>query len=126
MTSNSNNSRNGNKLIGWLVSYADDEKGAFHEIRIGRTFVSSRPLPDLKQLTLNNNSISTPHLVINANNKHKIMVQDIFSDQGSFLTRSNQQNENRISGPVEVSHGDWIRMGDKTRYQVCLIDVGSR
>jgi hypothetical protein len=110
------------RLIGWLVSYAQNEQGKAHELRSGRYVFGSQRGQDERTITIEENSISTPLAALNALQAHRIIVQDIFSKGGSFLTKANTVQELPITGPVEVGHGDWIRFGDKTRYQVCLID----
>jgi hypothetical protein len=111
------------RLIGWLVSYALDKQGASFEIRSGRTFVGAHELTGERAITLDERSISSAHLVLNASARHKVMIQDIFSDHGSYLRRAEGGDEQSIMGPVELRHGDWVRIGDQTRLQVCLIDA---
>jgi hypothetical protein len=111
------------RLVGWLVSYGLDAKGASFEIRSGRSFVTSESSTDgLRMIAVEDSSISAPHLALSATPKHRVMVQDIFSETGSYLCRSGDRDEKRIDGPTEVSHGDWLRVGENTRFQVCLID----
>lgn len=111
------------RLIGWLVSYALDKRGAAFEIRSGRTFVGTHHLNDERVITLNEESINSAHLVLNASARHRVMIQDIFSDNGTYLRRASDGAEEEIQGPIELRHGDWIRIGKKTRLQVCLIDA---
>ena len=110
------------RLIGWLVSYADDSRGAAHEIRSGRSFISSDELPNTRIITIAERDISSPHLALNASPRHRVMVQDIFSESGSYLIRGRSGDEIAVRGPTEIEHGDWIRVGAHTRFQVCLID----
>lgn len=110
-----------NRLVGWLVSYQHDEKGFAYELRSGRSFVTKEKLANARFLAVQDDTVSSPHMAIKATVKHKVIVQDIFSDQGSFISRANGQ-ESSINGPVELQHGDWLRIGKNSRYQVCLID----
>lgn len=110
------------KLVGWLVSYALDSLGKAYEIRAGRSFISSERLPGQRVIRLPQKDISVLHLALNASPRHKVMVQDIFSAPGSYLTRSGQEQEQKIAGPVEIKHGDWLRLGSGARFQVCLIE----
>ena len=115
------------RLVGWLVSYALDEKGKSYEIRAGRHLVSSQGLSgDTEVIEVSGRGIAAPHLALSATTKHTLLVQDIFTDQGSFIIKSGSDKERRIGGPTPVEHGDWIRIGDNTRFQVCLIDGGGR
>ena len=114
------------RLVGWLVSYGLDKKGFNYEIRSGRTLISASGSQSIPTLELDNQSISELHLVLNATQKHKVTVQDIFSEAGSYLTRNKEKKEIKIDGPVDLQHGDWLRVGDNIRFQVCLIDGPSR
>jgi len=115
-----NNSEPTTRLIGWLVSYGLDDNGAAYEIRAGRCLLGRSGAEGA--ISLEDDSISSPHLALNATTKHRVMVQDIFSEHGSYLKRGDADKESTISGPVEISHGDWLRIGNSTRFQVCLID----
>jgi len=114
------------RLIGWLVSYGLDEMGLSYEIRAGRSFVASDGTCPERSLLIDDDTISSPHLAVRATAKHKVMVQDIFSDFGSYIMRGNADKEQPITGPTEVRHGDWIRIGKNVRFQVCLIDGQTR
>lgn len=115
------NRRSSDRLIGWLVSYELDESGFSYKITTGKTFIAKDDTADVRTLAINDDTINSPHLVLKATDQHTIFALDIFSDNGSFLQRGNEQ-ERPISGPVKLKHGDWIRVGDNTRFQVCLID----
>lgn len=110
------------RLVGWLVSYEMDQKGKSFEIRAGRSLLSSDNAQDKRVITVRENSISAPHVALSASPRHKVMVQDIFSEFGTFLTKAASGKEVEVQGPTELEHGDWLRIGDKTRLQVCLID----
>ena len=118
------------RLVGWLVSYGLDDNGAAFEIRAGRSLISSAALSatataaasEHGTITIDEASIQAPHLAVSASNKHRVLVQDIFTNSGSFLVKGLNGEERKITGPVEVDHGDWIRVGESTRFQVCLID----
>lgn len=114
------------RLVGWLVSYQLDEQGAAYEIRAGRSFLSSKSMQGDKIITVAEPSVCSPHLALSASAKHRVVIQDIFSKHGSYLTRSGSRDEKEISGPVEVEHGDWIRVGERTRFQVCMIHGGGK
>ena len=121
MTDKSTNS-GANRLVGWLVSYGLDEQGFAYELRSGRSFIGHETGDHMNVLTLEDKFVSTPHLAVKTSPKHRVMVQDIFSEHGSFVIREGREKEESISGPTEVRHGDWIRVGKNVRFQVCLID----
>ena len=110
------------RLIGFLISYADDKAGRHHELRVGRTLIGDGEANVDRTLGLSDDTISAPHLALNARESHELIVQDIFSDHGTYLLKSGTDNEIRLSGPTPVNHGDWIRVGKHRRFQVCLID----
>ena len=110
------------RLIGWLVSYGLDEKGLSHEIRAGRSIISSQKSNSNHDMSIRDKAISAPHLAFKASSDHRVFIQDIFSDNGSYITRFGEYEEAPIDGTLEVGHGDWIRLGNNTRFQVCLID----
>lgn len=118
----SGNSAGANRLVGWLVSYGMDVDGFAYELRSGRTFVGSNNQNGMRLLTLEDRSVSAPHLAVKATAKHRVLIQDIFSEHGSFITREGKSKEELLSGPTELRHGDWIRLGKSARFQVCLID----
>ena len=114
------------RLIGWLVSYALDKRGASFELRAGRHLISSRDTDSGFTIVINAPDVSAPHLALKASSKHSLTVQDVFSKEGSTLHKENSKDEIAINGPVQVNHGDWIKIGKNTRFQVCLIDGSSR
>lgn len=114
------------RLIGWLVSYALDEKGASFEIRSGRSFISAENTTADTVVSVADASVASPHLALSASPKHRVMIQDIFSESGSYLRRAHEEKEQTINGPVEIRHGDWLRVGERTHFQVVLIDGPSR
>jgi hypothetical protein len=117
--------RRNNRLLGWLVSYGLDAQGASFEIRAGRSLLTTRPLGDSREIVVAEESISAPHAALNAVSRDDIvLIQDIFSDYGTFITRSGEREENPVEGAVVLHHGDWIRFGETVRFQVCLIDGG--
>ena len=113
---------NRQRLIGWLVSYADENLGKSYELRAGRTLVSSHAENGNACIQVAERDISAPHSALNASTSHKILVQDIFTEKGTYLRRAGSGKEERLQGAHELQHGDWIRFGDKSRFQVCLID----
>lgn len=113
----------GNRLVGWLVSYAQENNGSSYEIRAGRSLVSGRKAgDDSRVIFVDEGSVSAPHAALSASARHRLMVQDIFTNAGTFLTRAGSDKEVPVSGPIEVEHGDWLRIGETSRFQVCLID----
>jgi pSer/pThr/pTyr-binding forkhead associated (FHA) protein len=115
------NRNSAERLVGWLVSYGLDEKGFSYEIRSGRTLITSGALDTSSELQVEDRTVSAPHAALRANTKHKIMVLDIFSTNGTYLVKLGTDKEVPVTGPSKLEHGDWLRLGG-TRFQVCLID----
>ena len=120
------NKSESNRLVGWLVSYALDSKGKTFEIRAGRSLLSSEGSRETRVITVADDSIAAPHAALSASVRHRVMIQDIFSDSGTYVTKGAGQKEFKVSSPTEINHGDWVRVGDNVRLQVCLIDGPSR
>ena len=120
-----NNSATQERLVGWLVSYALNEMGYYYEIRSGRSLITSERAESIRLLTLEEDSVSAPHAALRATPKHKVMIQDIFSESGTYITKTDNK-EIPINGPMKLEHGDWIRVGKNSRFQVCLIDGPSK
>jgi hypothetical protein len=114
------------RLVGWLVSYGLNDQGVAYEVRSGRTFLGSQDDTDHSTIVVDESSIDSPHLAIKANQKHRVLVQDVFSRSGTFIQRGDSDQEERLEGPTELGHGDWIRIGSSTRFQFCLIQVSGR
>ena len=125
ISANTTTSRKDNRLLGWLVSYGLDAKGAAFEIRAGRSLITAEKSGDKHTIAVREETISTPHAAINAVSRdHVVLLQDIFSDYGTFITRAGEREEIPVEGPVALEHGDWVRIGETVRFQVCLIDGG--
>jgi hypothetical protein len=114
------------RLIGWLVSYAMNDRGTAYELRAGRYLVTSQDSDETRTISVQEETISSPHLAMNATNKHVLVVQDIFSEHGTYIVKADSGQEIPVTGPVAVNHGDWLRVGEKTRFQICLIDGPGR
>ena len=114
------------RLIGWLISFGLDQGGFAYEIRSGRSLISSTSSNDKGMLTVVHKSVSSPHAALSASSEHKVLLQDIFSDCGPYIRKPKQDSEQRVTAPTEIQHGDWVRIGAETRFQVCLIDGPSR
>ena len=125
-------SRSG-RLVGWLVSYGLDSSGAAYELRTGRTFLSSSlflpagrngssPESAERCVVIKDGGISPLHVALLATASHQLFIQDIFSDHGTFIVKAGSGDEKMVAGTCEAGHGDWIRIGERIRFQVCLID----
>ncbi|HMO02428.1 MAG TPA: FHA domain-containing protein [Oligoflexia bacterium] len=116
--------REANRLVGWLVSYQNNSQGDYYEIRTGRRIIGASQVADEKTIVIKENTISNLHAAINANLNNELIIQDLFSDYGTFVTKKGTSKEAKIEAPTKLEHGDWIKLGDKARYQICLINCG--
>lgn len=114
------------RLVGWLISFGLSDRGMAYEIRSGRTFLGSNEGLTDDAIVVTEATIDSPHLAIKASQKHRVHIQDVFSRSGSFIRRSDSDQETRLEGPTELEHGDWIRIGNSVRFQVCLIPAIGR
>ncbi len=117
------------RLVGWLVSYGLDSDGAAFEIRTGRAFIGAAIVPSDRNaatgangIVLKDDTVSSVHVAVLADAKHQIFIQDIFSDHGTFITKAASEDETKVNGVVQLEHGDWIRVGENIRFQVCIIN----
>lgn len=107
-------------LIGWFVSFEKDH-GEATEIRAGRFFVGSERVKDT-DLVIDENSISTPHCLISANREGGMRIQDLMSEQGTFVRKSGKKNFVQCSEAVELEHGDFLKLG-QYEVMVCIVPV---
>lgn len=106
-------------LVGWLVNYSGDRRGAAIELRSGRFFVGRQRLRG-SDLILSDDSVSTPHCLINASPADGMMVQDLMSERGTAIRKAGSQHFVNCTDPVKLQHGDWLRFGNY-EVMVCLI-----
>ena len=115
--------RSTGRLIGWLVTYSQEENGKAIELRAGRYVVSSEQNSrDPNQITIGGRDISAPHAALRATDKHSLLILDVFSESGTFLRKAGSETDSPVQGVVSINHGDWVRFGNGTKFQVCLID----
>ena len=111
-------------LVGWFVNYEGNAFGISTEIRDGRFFISKERLKPTDML-IANDTISTPHCVVRASAAEGIKVQDMFSDQGTYVRRAGSDVFYKQSGSFTLEHGDWLRLGEY-EVQVCLLQLGQK
>ena len=112
------------RLIGWLVTYRNDFRGAPIEIREGRFFIGGAKLRD-SDLVLADDSLSVPHCLVKAEAKDGLVVQDLMSEKGSFIKKQGSNRYELITVPTVISHGDWLKFGE---YEVmaCIVPTDAR
>ncbi len=112
-------------LVGFLVSFDRIEFGEAYELREGRSIVSSDvPSGGGRVILLKDESISSMHAIIKADDDGSVMVLDQLSDRGTFLTKSGGQETIQLEGErALLNHGDELKFGERT-FKVCLISKG--
>lgn len=110
------------KIIGFLVSYKDNENGEVIEIRQGRWLLTSKFSDQSdQQIVIDDETISPLHAIIRATADGKIDVLDQLTEYGTGLTRASGGAEIDLAGAKEkIEHGDTIRFG-KREFVVCLV-----
>lgn len=109
-----------NKLLGWFVNYSTEQSGKSYEIREGKKFIGRQQLRP-HDLLIPDSAISTPHCLLNAE-RGKLSLQDLMSEQGTFLKQSGETEFKKIDSTVQLKHGDILKLGS-FELIVCLIPV---
>lgn len=110
------------KIIGFLVSYKDNENGEVIEVRQGRWLLTSKFSDQSdQQIVIDDETISPLHAIIRATADGKVDVLDQLTEYGTGLTRASGGAEIDLAGAKEkIEHGDTIRFG-KREFVVCLV-----
>ncbi len=107
-----------NKLIGWFVSYGIELTGKAFEIREGRKFIGRQQLRSF-DLVIPDSAVSTPHCLLQVD-EHGVHLQDLMSDQGTFIKKPGEREFRKIESSVVLKHGDVLKLGS-FELVVCLI-----
>lgn len=110
-------------LVAWFVYYQEDANGVATEIREGRFFLGSSRLKD-NDIVVQHESISTPHCLIKADPQKGVFVQDLMSENGTFVKRADSDDWTPVPVPEQLNHGDWLKLGEY-EVMVCIIPVRS-
>jgi hypothetical protein len=105
------------ELVGWLVSFMEDKKGVSREVRVGKFFVGAKQLRP-SDFVIDDQSVSTPQCLVVCDPIRGLSVQDLMSEQGTFVKRAGTGNYERHSEQVQLKHGDFIRLG---RYEMLFV-----
>jgi len=105
-------------LVGWLISF-NNPAGEGIELRSGRFFVTSDKVkPD--DLVLDHSSISVPHCIFKADKGSGFMVQDLMSENGTWIKKAGESDYSELVEATPVDHGDYLKLGDFETL-VCLV-----
>ncbi len=106
-------------LVGWLVTYGPNGKGDSIEVRSGRFFIGRQKLRE-NDMVIGDSALSTPHCLVSAEMGNGIQVQDLMSEQGTFIKKSGASEFVRTENVSLIQHGDTLRFG-AYELLVCLI-----
>lgn len=115
--SRSNSSKG--ELFAWLIHYGQNSKGEATEIRSGQFFIGRERLRDA-DIVVSHDSLSTPHVLVKAGIAGGIVIQDLMSEHGTLVKRGGESSYKQHAEPVEVCHGDWLRLGEY-EVLVCIV-----
>ena len=106
-------------LVGWLVTFKEDQKGKAIEIREGRRFIGRGHLRPT-DVVFDHESVSTPHGMLAAAPGDGLMFQDLMSEKGTFILRAGGKvsDWSQVVNSVSLQHGDRLRFGD---YEVLVV-----
>lgn len=111
------------KLIGFFVSFQEDQNGEIVELRVGRWLITSRPSDQGECIVIDHETVSPLHAILRVSDKGAIQVLDQLSEFGTSVTREGSEEEEEIAGSMaSISHGDKVRFGERT-YVVCLVPI---
>lgn len=110
------------KIVGFLISYDENEFGEVFEIRAGRKLITSRPTDHGEYLLIDDPTVSPLHAILRATKEGKVQVLDQLSEYGTGVIRSGEEDEEiEVSGGLEeVFDGDVIRFGER-EFHVCMV-----
>lgn len=110
---------NNGELFAWLIHYGQNSKGEATEIRSGQFFIGRERLREA-DIVIAHETLSTPHVLVKAGIARGIIVQDLMSEHGTLVKRSGESSYKQYAEPVEVHHGDWLRLGEH-EVLVCIV-----
>ena len=108
-------------LVGFLVSFDENETGLFCELREGRWIISSEQSTSGNFIIVNDQTVSPLHAILRVAEDGGVQVLDQLSEHGTFIVRDQESEEEELTGSMsELFHGDTIRFGERV-FHVCLI-----
>jgi hypothetical protein len=108
-------------LVGFLISYDNDKKGQYVELRTGRLMVTSEFESSGNCFVVRHPSVSPMHAIMRVGTSGSVQVLDQLSEHGTRIKHVGVEEEEFLSGEKGVvNHGDIVYFGDRAFY-VCLI-----
>lgn len=112
-------------LVGFLVTFDNNENGEVYELRSGRLIISSEPASGWSYMVVEDPSVSPMHAILRIDNTGIVQVLDQLSEFGTRIRRFGSQEEEQISGEKStIEHGDVIKFGERT-FHVCILALNN-
>lgn len=108
-------------LVGFLISYDNNPKGHYVELRTGRLMVTCEFEASGNCLVVQHPSVSPMHAIMRVGTSGTVQVLDQLSENGTKIRHAGSDEEEFLSGEKgTLSHGDVVLFGERAFY-VCLI-----
>lgn len=111
-------------LLGWFIHFGQDPRGTSVEVRSGRFFLGRQKLRG-SDMVIADSTVSTPHCLITSSAQDGITIQDLMSEQGTFVKRARTNNYVPVQQVITLEHGDWVRFG-QYEVMVCLVPYSAK
>lgn len=108
-------------ITGFLVSFDNEEMGAYIELRQGRLIVTSEEESTGNYICIRDRTVSPMHAIMRVQSGGEVQVLDQLSESGTRIIRAGSNEEELLSGEKGViRNGDIVSFGDR-KYHVCLL-----
>jgi hypothetical protein len=108
-------------LVGFLLSYDNNPKGDYVELRTGRLLVTCEFDASGNCLVVPHPSVSPMHAIMRVGTAGTIQVLDQLSESGTKIRHAGSNEDEFLSGEKgTLNHGDIVSFGERSFY-VCLI-----
>ena len=111
-------------LLGWFIHFGQDPRGTSVEVRSGRFFLGRQKLRG-SDMVIADSTVSTPHCLITSSAQDGITIQDLMSEQGTFVKRAKSNSYAPVQQVITLEHGDWVRFG-QYEVMVCLVPYSAK
>jgi len=108
-------------IVGFLVSYDNEENGESFELRQGRVIVTSEKAAHGDYFVIADETVSPMHAILRITSTGEVQVLDQLSEFGTKIKRLGFDETEDLSGERSpVGHGDVLWFG-KRSFHVCMV-----
>ncbi|NMC63435.1 MAG: FHA domain-containing protein, partial [SAR324 cluster bacterium] len=108
-------------IVGFLVSYDNEENGEAFELRQGRVIVTSEKAAHGDYFVIADETVSPMHAILRITSTGEVQVLDQLSEFGTKIKRLGFDETEDLSGERSpVGHGDVVWFG-KRSFHVCMV-----